>query len=89
VLAKRVIKTRYVNLINLILDREVVPELLLEACRPDRLAAEMERLLDDPAARAAQRLGADEAVRALHGGGLKPSERAADVVLSSMAARGD
>ena len=86
-LARRVIKTRYVNLINLILDREVVPELLLGACRPDRLAAEMGRLLDDPAARAAQRLGADEAVRALHGGGLKPSERAADIVLSSIAAR--
>jgi lipid-A-disaccharide synthase len=85
-LARRVIKTRYVNLINLILDREVVPELLLGACRPDRLAAEMGRLLDDPAARAAQRVGADEAVRALHGGGLKPSERAADVVLSNIAA---
>ena len=68
-----------------------------EACRyylehgrePDGLAAEVGRLLDEPAARAAQRLGADEAVRALHGGGLKPSERAADVVLSSIAARGD
>lgn len=88
-LAKRVIKTRYVNLINLILDREVVPELLLEACRPDRLAAEVGRLLDDPAARAAQRLGAEEAIRALHGSGLKPSERAAEVVLSSITARSD
>ena len=85
-LARRVIKTRYVNLINLILDREVVPELLLGACRPDRLADAVGHLLDDPAARAAQRAGAEQAIRALHGAGLKPSERAADVVLSHIAA---
>ena len=84
-LARRVIKTRYVNLINLILEREVVPELLLEACRPDRLAAAVGHLLDDPAARAAQRDGAEQAIRSLHSGGLKPSERAADVVLSRIA----
>ena len=81
-LARRVIKTRYVNLVNLILEREVVPELLLEACRPDRLADAVGHLLDNPAARAAQRAGAEQAIRALHGEGLKPSERAADVVLS-------
>jgi lipid-A-disaccharide synthase len=84
-LARRVIKTRYVNLINLILKREVVPELLLGACRPDRLADAVGHLLDDPAARAAQRAGAEQAIRALHGAGLKPSERAADVVLSRIA----
>ncbi len=84
-LARRVIKTRFVNLINLILDREVVPELLLGACRPDRLAEAVRHLLDDPAARAAQRAGAEQALRALHGEGLKPSERAADVVLSCIA----
>jgi lipid-A-disaccharide synthase len=84
-LARRVIKTRYVNLVNLILEREVVPELLLGACRPDRLADAVGRLLDDPAARAAQRVGAEQAIRALHGEGLKPSERAADVVLSRIA----
>lgn len=84
-LARRVIKTRFVNLINLILEREVVPELLLDACRPERLADAVGHLLDDPAARAAQRAGAEQALRALHGEGLKPSERAADVVLSCIA----
>lgn len=84
-LARQVVKTRFVNLINLILEREVVPELLLGACRPDRLADAVERLLDDPEARTAQRAGAKEALRALHGVGLKPSERAADVVLACIA----
>jgi lipid-A-disaccharide synthase len=84
-LARRVIKARYVNLINLILEREVVPELLLEACRPDRLADAVAHLLDDPAARAAQCAGAEQAIRALHGEGLKPSERAAEVILSCIA----
>ncbi len=84
-LARRVIKTRYVNLINLILEREVVPELLQGACRPERLADAVEHLLDDPVARAAQRAGAEQAIRALHGVGLKPSERAADVILSRLA----
>ncbi len=86
-LARRVVKTRHVNLINLILQREVVPELLLEDCRPDRLADAMERLLADPTARARQRAGAEQAIRALYSDGVKPSERAADVVLSLIASR--
>lgn len=84
VLARRVITIRYVNLINLILDRPVVPELLLGDCRPDRLAREIARLLDDPAARSQQRAAFTEAVAALHSGGATPSQRAAEVVLSKM-----
>ena len=38
-------RVRYVNLINLILDREVIPERLQFQCKPAILAAEIKRLL--------------------------------------------
>jgi lipid-A-disaccharide synthase len=51
VLAKHgrtMIKHRYITLPNLVLGREVVPELLQEAATPERLASEMDRVLHDP-----------------------------------------
>ena len=37
---------------NIILEREAVPELIGLHCRPERIAAELNRLLDDPEVRA-------------------------------------
>ncbi len=81
-LARRMLKTRYVNLINIILDREAVPELLQENCTPENLAREVARLFDQPAARAAQKSAAYEALKQLGLGGPPPGARAAEVVLS-------
>ena len=39
-IAKRLIKVKYASILNLLLDRPVVPELLQYESRPDRLAAE-------------------------------------------------
>ncbi|MBP2291113.1 lipid-A-disaccharide synthase [Azospirillum rugosum] len=86
-LYRRFIRVKYVNLVNLMLDRMLVPELLQEECRPDRLAAELGRLLDDPATRAAQVEGVGEVARWLGQGGIPPSERAARVVLDLIAER--
>lgn len=87
-LAKRLVKVRYVNLINIILDRAVVPELLQEECRPDSLADAVSVLLADEQARAGQREAAREALRRLLGeGGDPPSLRAADAVLAEIARR--
>ncbi len=80
-LYRRFIKVKYVNLVNLMHDRMLVPELLQEDCRPDRLAAELGRLLDDPAASSAQIEGVAEVARWLGQGDTPPSERAARVVL--------
>ncbi|KQN58217.1 lipid-A-disaccharide synthase [Erwinia sp. Leaf53] len=44
-LAKRLVKTDYVSLPNLLAGRELVPELLQDECQPDRLAAALEPLL--------------------------------------------
>ena len=44
-LAKRLVKTPYVSLPNLLAGREIVRELLQEECQPDALAAALEPLL--------------------------------------------
>ena len=46
---RTMIKHRFITLPNLVLDREIVPELLQEEATPARLALEMERTLEDPA----------------------------------------
>ncbi|HZT51572.1 MAG TPA: lipid-A-disaccharide synthase [Stellaceae bacterium] len=86
-LLKRVVKVRFVHLINLVLGRAAVPELLQEACTPARLAAAVARLLDEPAARAAQAAACREGLALLGRGALSPSLRAADAVLAIIAAR--
>jgi lipid-A-disaccharide synthase len=86
-LARRIVKTRFVNLVNVILDRLVVPELLLEECTADRLSLALDALLNDEAARAKQIAGYRESLARLGQGGLAPSLRAADDVLAIMKAR--
>ena len=87
-LARRLLKTRYVNLINIILQREAVPELLQENCTADNLARETARLLDDECARNAQKDTAFEALKQLGFGGPPPGDRAADVVLRYIEKKG-
>lgn len=72
----------YVTLVNILMDATIVPEFLQGACRPDRLAAAVAALLDDPGARARQQAGTDEALRRLGLGGDSPSRRAAEAVLT-------
>lgn len=84
-LYRRLIRVKYVNLVNLMLDRMLVPELLQQDCRPDRLASELGCLLDDPAARQAQIDGVAEVARWLGQGDTPPSERAARTILDVVA----
>lgn len=53
--ARRMLKVPYISLLNLLAGQPVLPELLQRDCAPDRLAAELRVLLQDPAAAAAQR----------------------------------
>lgn len=80
-LAKRLLKTPYVNLVNIILGREVVPELIQENCTAENLARDLTRLLDDGRARQAQLGAFDDALQKLGKGGPPPGERAAEVVI--------
>ncbi|MBK1836155.1 lipid-A-disaccharide synthase [Azospirillum sp. YIM B02556] len=80
-LYRRLIRVKYVNLVNLMRDDMLVPELLQQDCRPDRLAAELGRLLDDSTARQEQIDGVAEVARWLGQGDTPPSERAARTIL--------
>lgn len=83
----RILKVRQVNLINVLLGRPLVSELLGPNCTPERLAASLAELLSDERVRAAHLQGYDEAVRRLAGDGISPSLRAADQILELVAAR--
>ena len=76
---------RYVNLINLILKREVVPERLQYNCTPEVLAAEVDKLLG-PAGEAQIRESAP-ALAELGAAGDPPSRRAAQAVLDTVRER--
>jgi lipid-A-disaccharide synthase len=47
-IAKRLIKVKYISLVNLIMDKLVVKELIQDELTPDNLRRELEDLLDNP-----------------------------------------
>jgi lipid-A-disaccharide synthase len=81
------VSVEYASLVNLLTHREVVPELLQEACTPGALGDEVTELLSSHEARAAQRAGYQEMMDALGAMTPPPSERAAQVVLDVVRAR--
>jgi lipid-A-disaccharide synthase len=85
-LLDRVLRVRQVNLVNLLLERPLVRELLRTECTPERIAAEVALLVRDERVRAAHLAGYDQAMRRLEAGGRSPSLRAADQVLAIVAA---
>lgn len=81
---KRMIKTPYVNLVNILLGREAVPELLQKDATPNRLAVELSALLANGDARVNQQAAFKEAEKLLSApGGQAPSALAAKAVLES------
>ena len=46
-IAKQIIKLKYISLVNLIMDEEVVTELIQENCNKKNLKTELNKLLDD------------------------------------------
>ena len=80
-IARYLVSVRYASLLNLLAGREIVPEMIQQACTPDRLAVVLTRLLTDPATAEAQRAACHvelEKLRPSHG---LPSEAAAAAVL--------
>jgi len=68
-------------LLNLLSEREVVPELIQQACTPDRLAATLRMLLTDQQAGEKQRAACRETLALLRPPHGLPSEAAAAAVL--------
>jgi lipid-A-disaccharide synthase len=84
---RRLISIKYASLVNLLNEREVVPEFLQENCTPERLAAGVEALLSSSKVRDAQHQGFRQMAKALGDAHPSPSERAAKVVLDIIASR--
>ena len=78
---RRFIRIDYVNLVNLMHDRLIVPEMLQADCTPDKLAAEIDILLTDDKAREKQIASLADVATWLGQGQFIPSERAAETVL--------
>jgi len=81
-MARRMIRVRHVAMVNLLAGREVVPELLQQNCRPDKLAAIVRQMLYDPAMAAAQRAAFGALLEGLHPPGETPSAAAAREILA-------
>lgn len=86
-LARRLVRVQYATLVNLVLGRGAIPELLLEDCYPEALVRALLRLLRNDAERQRQRVAMAEALAQLGTGGARPSMRAAKAVLGVIAAR--
>lgn len=86
-LARRLLKTKYVSLPNILLDRPLQPERLQEACRPEILADDIAALLCEEQPRQVQIEGCDEAVALLKSGDEAPSDKAARTILDLIAAK--
>lgn len=82
-LLRRMITTRYVNLINILMEREVIPEYLQQECTPEILSAALSGLAKNADKRAAQKRDYAEALRRLSSPqiGKSPSHLAAEIVL--------
>jgi lipid-A-disaccharide synthase len=83
-LYRRLIKVKFANLVNIMHDRMVVPELLQEDCTSDRMAAAVHILLSDKEVRRQQVAGLAEIAEWLGRGKFVPSERAAETVLNAV-----
>ncbi len=83
-IARRLIRVPHVAMVNLLAGREIVPELLLENCSPERLAATVSGLITTPALAAAQREAFRAVLATLRPPAGLPSEAAAAAVLESL-----
>ena len=76
---KRVIKTKYAHLANIILQKEIVPEYIQEKATPNNIAQGVLSLLSDTKVRD-QQTQAFEQVRESIGGNKTPSKAAAEYI---------
>jgi lipid-A-disaccharide synthase len=84
-LYRPLVRVKFYTLVNLILDRLAVPELMQEQARPELLADALLPLLTDPAAAARQTADLGEALTAMGEGAEQPSRRAAQAILDFVA----
>lgn len=79
-IARKFVKLDYVSIINLILKREAMPELLLEDCTVEKLTPAVAGLLMSKTARKEQKAAFADALTQLRAANTEPSDAAAQVV---------
>ena len=78
-LVRRLIKIKYVNLINILADEKIIPELLQEDCNPDQIMLELEKLMTEEGC--IQQKKAFAVLKKLGAGEKQtPSEKASEVI---------
>ncbi len=82
-LVRNFINTRYANLINILVQRPIIPEYVLMYCKPELIAAGALELLTSPEAAQKQIGEAGEVLATLRPEGMMPSERAAQIVIEA------
>ncbi|MDE8349434.1 MAG: lipid-A-disaccharide synthase [Acidocella sp.] len=83
-IGRRLIKVKYVAMINLLANGPLVPELLQEDCTPQKLAATLETLLTNPAAANTQREGFTAAIATLQAPKGLASDAAASAIIAQL-----
>lgn len=84
-LAKKLVKGRFVNLINILADKCIVKENLLENCQPEILYQEVKKLILDEKYRKEEVQQAFDVLKVLGVDDKKtPSDKAADIVIEMM-----
>ncbi len=81
---RRLVKVRYASIMNLLAEREIVPELLQANCTPERLAATLAPLLTNANAAEAQRQAFRDVLRKLAVPNASPSDAAAAAILGML-----
>jgi lipid-A-disaccharide synthase len=84
--ARRIMTVKYFNMLNLVLDRQAIPEFLQEQCTPANLSQALIGLIKDPVARATQAAAAQEALIKLGLGQPPAADRAAHEILRLISA---
>ena len=81
-LGKKLIQVKWVSLVNLIAEKELVPELLQNEASPERIASNTLEILNDPVRQSQIRSGFDQVVSRLGTPGA--SKRAAGLIMEFM-----
>ena len=82
---RRMIQVKYVNIVNLLLDTQVIPELLQEDCNPEFIASSLSSLIESHDARSNQLINTKKALQSLGLGQIpSPSDKAAEIILKQI-----
>jgi lipid-A-disaccharide synthase len=79
--AKLLVNVRFANLINLLTNREIIPEFVLDRCRPELIAECATQLLRSPELAEKQVIEARQVMQKLRLPDVLPSDRAAQIVI--------